>query len=214
MKLKVFYLLIIYQWIITINEIFCFTLNTNKTYIRNYGIQSTLLKNTTQNLNRTKRNIEDWIELILMIDNKLTKLCLIKDNDLSGSIAENASVFIQKGNENEIFQLTDLNISHIRGYISNKPFTSSVTGYIEKERFFGKINIEHKCYYVERINKFPSLLLKYHLNESTEEAIIYQGNIEYSEKDFQSTQFSVFEKAIFPHNHYNGNKVRYKSIRK
>lgn len=172
MKFFVYYFLLFSGFII--NEIICLILNENNVKFENYFVLSTLIKNYS---NRSRRNLENCFELSLILNDKLVKLCLIESNHLFDDLAENAVVIVQSEDEEKFYDLKDINITHTTGYVIDKPYSSSVAGYIERRRFFGKINIETKCYYVEKINKFPWLLQKFHLNENAEEAVVFERNL-------------------------------------
>lgn len=208
MKLFVFPIFLFNCWLI--NKISSLILNENNVKIENYVVLSTLISNSLQHeTNRTRRNVDSCMDLKLILNNNLIRLCLIQRKDIYDDISKNCSVIIQMENNVKMYNLEELNITHTIGYVVDKPYSSSIVGYIEKHRFFGKINLEYRCYYVEKINKFPTLLEKYHLNESSEDAVIYERSFLYDEKEFKTRKFSPYEKEIF----YNQPKFdRVKSI--
>lgn len=188
---------------VVFNEIDGLILNDNSVKIENYFITSTLITSNFKydRANRTRRDSfsknDNCTELRLNLNDKLLKLCLIQDNNIHEDVSKNCTVIIEMENERKIYKIDDINITHAGGYVIGKPYTSSIIGYIEKSRFFGKINIDYKCYYVEKINKFPSLLNKYRLNETTEDAIVYERSIVYDEKEFKNRKFSQYGNEIF-----------------
>lgn len=157
---------------------FSLILNDNKMVFKKYILTSTLISNYGSNSSRTKRSNSACHYLALNINRNLYELCILKNGKLLESIAKNATVIIHQKDVERTLKLCQLKIIFASGYIVNKPYSSSLMGYIENERFFGKIRIDFKCFYVEKVNKFPTLLLKHNLTENTEDAIVFENNFQ------------------------------------
>lgn len=153
-------------------------LNDNNVEFKNYVLTSTLISNNASNSTRIKRSKSACHYLALNINKNLYELCILKSGKLLDSMTKNVTVIIHQKDIEKTLKLCQLNIIFASGYIVNKPYSSSLTGYIENERFFGKIRIDFKCFYVEKVNKFPALLLKHNLTENTEDAIVFENNFQ------------------------------------
>lgn len=193
------YCFLFFLWCLS-NSNFALITNQNYKKIEDYEIVSTLISYPKSEVNstRTKRNILDsnCLKLSLIIKNSVIKLCLIEDNEVFSDIITDTIVTVFKNNKTENFNFNDINITSTVGYVTNKPYSSSVFGYIENHRFYGKINIAYRCYYVERVNKFPEVLQRHHLSDIVEDAIVYERSYQYYEDDFQSYRLSINQRKL------------------
>lgn len=69
---------------------------------------------------------------------------------------------------------SDINLTFFRGYLLEKPFTSSVSGYIYKNLVTGRIQLDTRMVYIEPLQKFKSLSRR--ARGTSNQAMIYDAS--------------------------------------
>lgn len=166
--------------IIFLYEFFLNTIHTTNIIFKNYTFASTYIPSLSNNTTRHRRS-KDCITLILNIYDEQYKLCINIQNlsENNGLIYNETTLFVYHEKSNMTININETCIEEAKGYVMDKPFWSSVNGHIEDGKFYGKIQIQSKTFYVEDISKFPSLINKQNHNNKrsmNNNAIIYENN--------------------------------------
>lgn len=152
-------------------------LNASNIIFKNYTIASTYIPSLSKNITKYKRS-NDCITLILNVFDEKYKLCINVHDLLEGNelICNETKFFVYGEKSNRTYNVSEACIQEAKGYVMDKPFSSSVYGHIENGKFYGRIQIKSKTFYVEDISKFPSLVNQQNHKGSLNNALIYENS--------------------------------------
>lgn len=131
-----------------------------------FSLVNTRVENLKQK-HRSRRHASADICTILHlpISNVTRNFCVYADFKWNQVVSPDIEVTIHRKSNSRRYLLKDMNITLVYGYDISMPYSSSIEGYLEDDRVYGTLQFEKNIFYLEPLERFPSLQ-KYYNSKS------------------------------------------------
>lgn len=148
---------------------------SNPSNFKNYAIISNVLSDTVYEEESTT---PDCLFLEIFALKEAVTLCITPYDIQDNKLFRNTTVVLpgEKGrgfNGIQYKPLNNFSLVFVRGYVIEKPYTSSLSGFLYGSQFYGKVHIGRRMYFIEPLSKFKLLSRKY--EDVPEKAVLYEG---------------------------------------